>query len=67
MPTGEIIFLAIFAIPILAALLIVRREGRQGANRVRRPFWVTFGIGIVIAMPLALAAGAILTALNGPR
>jgi hypothetical protein len=47
----EAIVVALLIIPIIAALSILRRERLEGAHSPKRPFWVTLGIAVVIAVP----------------
>jgi Na+-driven multidrug efflux pump len=54
------------AVPIVAAFSIVRRERKDGAQRIHRPFWVTLGIAVAIAIPFLMVAGMIIRALSRP-
>ena len=65
MPTAEILLLSLFAIPIVAAFAIVRRERLQGAERQPRPFAVTLAIAIAIFIPLWALANIVIRALIG--
>jgi quinol-cytochrome oxidoreductase complex cytochrome b subunit len=64
---AEVLVLAALAIPIVSAFVIVRRERKDGAQRSRRPFWVTLGIAVAIAIPFLIVAGMIIAALSLSR
>jgi hypothetical protein len=61
---AEVLVLAVLAVPIVSALVIVRRERKDGAQRIGRPFWVTLGIAVAIAIPFLMVAGMIIAALS---
>ena len=66
MTTGaDIIVLAVLVIPIIAAFAIVRRERLAGPDRPERPFWVTLGIAVVIAIPAWAVTSILLRNLLG--
>jgi len=62
---AEIIVLTILIIPIVAAFAIVRRERIEGPDRPKRPFWVTLGLAMVIAIPLWALTSILLRNLLG--
>ena len=63
---GEAIVVALLIIPIVAAYSIVRRERLAGPDRPKRPFWVTLGIAVVIAIPTWAVVSMLIGALTSP-
>jgi hypothetical protein len=63
---AEAIVVAMLAIPIVAAYSIVRRERLAGPDRPKRPFWVTLGIAVLIAIPAWAVASMLIRALTSP-
>lgn len=67
MTTGaEVLVLAVLALPIVSAFIIVRRERMEVTQRIDRPFWVTLGITLAIAIPFLMVAGMIIAAMFRP-
>jgi hypothetical protein len=63
---AEAIVVALLSIPIIAAYSIVRRERLAGPDRPQRPFWVTLGIAVAIAIPAWAVASILIRALTSP-
>jgi hypothetical protein len=63
---AEAIVVALLSIPIIAAYSIVRRERLAGPDRPKRPFWVTLGIAVVIAIPAWAVVSMLIRALMSP-
>jgi quinol-cytochrome oxidoreductase complex cytochrome b subunit len=63
---AEVLVLAVLALPIVSAFIIVRRERMEVTQRIDRPFWVTLGITLAIAIPFLMVAGMIIAAMFRP-
>ncbi len=63
---AEAIVVALLSIPIIAAYSIVRRERLAGPDSPKRPFWVTLGIAVVIAIPAWAVVSMLIRALPWP-
>jgi hypothetical protein len=61
---AEVILLGILLIPTIAAFSILRRDRIEGPNRPKRPFWVTLGIAVAIAIPLWAIVAMLVRALT---